>query len=230
MARVSADVVLPDGHDGRRSARVGARPAERLRPPRPDGAVVFAVDDLPPHTFVEAHLLFPQRVLADAAHRRRAGAAEPPGRGGHARSRGERGAGERPSGGGDRARIDLIAWAVGGAVTAIALAIWLVLFFRTGREYRPAFRAKYLREVPEGVPPALAGAAVAHGRRHERRPLRHAAGPRRSAGPEHLAGRGHPGRRSSSSLDRGRLDRQGRVTSSPSPWCGCSNEDRGRCP
>ena len=43
-------------------------------------------------------------------------------------------------------------------MAAAALTLWLVLFFRTGKEHRPAFRAKYLREVPEGVPPALAGA------------------------------------------------------------------------
>ena len=28
--------------------------------------MTFAVDDLAPHTFVEAHLLFPKRLLADA--------------------------------------------------------------------------------------------------------------------------------------------------------------------
>ena len=40
----------------------------------------------------------------------------------------------------------------------MALVVWCVLFFSGGREYRPRARVKYLREVPEGLPPALVGA------------------------------------------------------------------------
>ena len=52
----------------------------------------------------------------------------------------------------------VIAWTVGGVVTAAALVVWFALFFSGGREYRPRRRTKYLREVPEGMPPALVGA------------------------------------------------------------------------
>ena len=55
-------------------------------------------------------------------------------------------------------RSDRIAWAISGALVAAAFAVWLVLFIRSGREYRPGRRVKYLREVPEGMPPALVGA------------------------------------------------------------------------
>ena len=44
-----------------------------------------------------------------------------------------------------------IFWAVAGALALGALAVWPVLFFAGGREYRPRFCAKYLREVPEGL-------------------------------------------------------------------------------
>ena len=52
----------------------------------------------------------------------------------------------------------VIAWTVSGVVTAAALVVWFALFFSGGREYRPRSRVKYLREVPEGLPPALVGA------------------------------------------------------------------------
>ena len=158
IGRVRAEVIPPPGTPFTDVRAWGHGPLNGVVRRSPDGAVAFAVDDLPPHTFVEAHLLFPQQVLASApkngarvlqdrlaeedALAREANAAR-------ARAR---------SSAATAHRVDQIAWAAGGALTGGALAIWLVLFFRTGREYRPAFRSKYLREVPEGVPPALAGA------------------------------------------------------------------------
>jgi uncharacterized membrane protein len=158
IGRVHAEVVLPPGTPSAEVRAWGHGPLSGVVRRDPDGTVVFAVDDLPPHTFVEAHLLFPPRALAGApkdaarvlqdrlaeeeALAREANAVR-------ADARAAQAAAER---------IDRIAWAVGGALTAAGLTLWLVLFFRTGREHRTAFRAKYLREVPEGVPPALAGA------------------------------------------------------------------------
>ena len=158
IGRVHAEVVLPPGTPSAEVRAWGHGPLNGVVRRDPDGAVVFAVDDLPPHTFVEAHLLFPRRVLAgapkDAALVLQDRLAEEDALAREANA-------QRASAQAAQAtaeRIDQIAWAVGGTLAAATLALWLTLFFLTGREHRPAFRAKYLREVPEGVPPALAGA------------------------------------------------------------------------
>ena len=158
MERVRAEVVLPAGTPAGQVRAWGHGPLSGVVSRRPDGAVVFAIDDLPAHTFVEAHLLFPQRVLADAPKdaarvlQSRLAEEDALAREANAQRASARAAAATAE------RIDQIAWAVGGTLTAAALAFWLILFFRTGREHRPAFREKYLREVPEGVPPALTGA------------------------------------------------------------------------
>ena len=158
IGRVHAEVVLPPGTPSAEVRAWGHGPLSGVVRRGADGTVVFAVDDLPPHTFVEAHLLFPQRVLAsapkDAANVLQARVAEEDALAREANARRARARAAQAAAG----RIDRIAWAVGGTLVAVGLALWLTLFFLTGREHRPAFRAKYLREVPEGVPPALAGA------------------------------------------------------------------------
>ena len=158
IRRVHAEVVLPPGTPGGQVRAWGHGPLSGSVSRDPDGTVVFAVDDLPPHTFVEAHLLFPQRVLADAPKdaarvlQDRLAVEDALAREANALRASARAAAATAE------RIDRIAWAVGGTLVVVALTLWLVLFFRTGREHRPAFREKYLREVPEGLPPALAGA------------------------------------------------------------------------
>jgi uncharacterized membrane protein YgcG len=158
IERVRAAVDLPADTPYAEVRAWGHGPLNGMVRRDPDGAVVFAVDDLPPHTFVEAHLLFPGRVLADAPKdparilASRLAEEESLAREANAQRARARAAAAAAK------RLDRIAWAVGGTLAAAALTLWLVLFFRTGREYRPTFREKYLREVPEGVPPALAGA------------------------------------------------------------------------
>ena len=66
MKHVSAVVVLPDRAKAGEVRAWGHGPLNGVVRRRPDGAVVLSVDDLPPATFVEAHLLFPSQALEDA--------------------------------------------------------------------------------------------------------------------------------------------------------------------
>ena len=70
MKRVRAVVTLPPGRRKRRGARVGPRSAQRRPARRPDGTVALRVDDLAPNTYVEVHVLFPARLLAEAQDHR----------------------------------------------------------------------------------------------------------------------------------------------------------------
>ena len=158
MAHVSAVVVLPDRANAGEVRAWGHGPLNGVVRRRPDGAVVLSVDDLPPATFVEAHLLFPSQALKDAPltdmdilPSRLAAEAQLAAAANEAR---ERARSEVQA----EHRRDVIAWAVSGAATGAALVVWCVLFFSGGREYRPRARVKYLREVPEGLSPALVGA------------------------------------------------------------------------
>ena len=158
MRRVRAVVSLPAGATAKQVRAWGHGPLNGVVRRRADGSVTFAIDDLAPNTFVEAHLLFPARLLADAQTTeikilpsRLATEAE------LARRANEQRALARAEVAAEH-RGRVIAWTVSGGVTAAALVVWFVLFFSGGREYRPRSRVKYLREVPEGLPPALVGA------------------------------------------------------------------------
>ena len=158
IGRVRAVVTLP-----RATPRAGVKawghgPLSGVLRVLDDGSVTLAVDDLPALTSVEVHALFPPDLLSEmpattidvvairlGTEQRLAARANEE----RAQARAQVAAARRN---------ERIAWALTGAATAAALAVWFTLFFRSGREHRPRFRARYLREVPDDLPPALVGA------------------------------------------------------------------------
>ncbi len=157
IAKVRAVVGLPEGASRANVRAWGHGPLNGVLTVRADGSVALSVDDLPPETFVEVHELFPPDLLSEedqvpievvdirlATEQRLAAAANAVRAAARAQVAMEH-------------RIDRTAWKVTVVAAALALAVWLFIFVRNGREYRPRFRARYLREVPEGLPPALVG-------------------------------------------------------------------------
>ncbi|MEI7814526.1 MAG: DUF2207 domain-containing protein, partial [Coriobacteriia bacterium] len=117
-----------------------------------EGAVALSVPLLPAKTFVEARILYPPSALAAAPEiaqsREPAVLAE------------ETTLAEAANRARSQARL-LVVGVIGGtwffALAGLIFAIWA--FLRYGREYHPAFDARYLREDPRpDLPPAVVGA------------------------------------------------------------------------
>jgi uncharacterized membrane protein len=113
-----------------------------------DGSVSLRVFDLPPKTFVEARVLFPQpalpEVIASSESRVKAILAEEGKLAGDA-NRVRRNA---------RLKVAL-AGGCSSLLSLLGLIVAIVLFVRYGREYKASFPGGYWREVPEDLSPAL---------------------------------------------------------------------------
>lgn len=116
-----------------------------------DASVVLAVSPLPAATFVETRILFPAGALPDA----------PPAGGPRAQAvlDEERRWADEANRARRSARIKVILWgALGVGVPLAAIVLVAVFYVRHGREPRPAFKAEYLRDLPQpDLPPALSG-------------------------------------------------------------------------
>ncbi len=158
MGHVRAVVSLPKPVPKRQVRAWGHGPLNGVVRIRRDGTVVLTVDQLAANTYVEVHELFPPSLLsgmepvpADMRETRVQQETE------WARAANEQRALARDRLAAER-RNERIAWVVFGIVTGLAVLVWFTLFFRGGREYRPTFRARYVRDIPTDMPPALVGA------------------------------------------------------------------------
>ena len=189
LDHVAVSIVLPRVTSSEQVKAWAHGPLNGLVTIAPVGTVHLAVNRLPPHTFVEARVLFPQASLArlkaepDAevatvvaeesqwaaqANAVRAASAQR-----QRTDRGVRGA----------ATVAIAALAAGG------LILWIVLFRRYGREHDPGFSGRYFRDIPADLPPAVVGSLWRMGQRERRRYHRHPAGPGASRHPGDRAGR-----------------------------------------
>ena len=157
IARVRATVALPRPAPRDEVLAWGHGPLNGVVRVLDDGTVTLAVDDLAPRTLVEVHELFPPRLLSrteeipidvtdrivrtESRYAKEANAERAAARAELAREARRR----------DTART------VAGVAALAALVVWLVVYVRNGREYRPRFRERYLRDVPADLPPALVG-------------------------------------------------------------------------
>ncbi len=115
-----------------------------------DGSVTLTVSDLPPSTFVEPRIVFPAEALASVQPR--------------AESKLDSILAEEASAANEAnavrqsARTQVIgSWALGIGVPLVALVVVIAMFFRYGKEYKPAFTGEYFREPPMDMNPALVG-------------------------------------------------------------------------
>lgn len=140
-----AAVYLPEEVEPERLYVFGHGPLHGLVERAGGSGAVFRLNNLPPNKFVEARILFPPEILnvpRIKGSRLKEFLAE-----------------ER-----ELARLadaqkkrNVFLTSVLAAVPVVIFLFWAYLFFKFGREYKPAEEILYTRDIPENLPPAIVG-------------------------------------------------------------------------
>ncbi len=105
----------------------------------------YSLRDLRPKTYVEARVVFPSEILD---------VEKLPGAGLEKVLAEERGLAAKADA--KRGRAAVLVWVLAFIPLAV-LGLWLRLFFKYGKEYKPREEVLYYRDIPEPLPPALVG-------------------------------------------------------------------------
>ena len=151
VGSVDIQVTLPPGIPATDIKAYAHGPLTGIVEPPAESLARFTVEDLPPGTFVETRILFPEGALAQA------GSFDSP-RLDEAVAQETRWA-EEANAKRRAARTQIaIASVIGGLLPLAAALGAFALWWRHGRERKPQFPGGYFREVPSDLPPALVGA------------------------------------------------------------------------
>ncbi|GAB4279065.1 MAG: DUF2207 domain-containing protein [Coriobacteriia bacterium] len=153
---VRVHIILPEGVSRDQVKAWAHGPLTGVVTINDDASVDLTVDHLPEYTFVEARVLFPRDALPDAQPR--SGPRYESVLAEEARWAREANA--------ERVRARILVGAANIAavlVPLIALVVNTLLFFRYGKEYEPAFRGEYFRELPAELSPAVVDALLRWG-------------------------------------------------------------------
>ena len=157
LDHVAVSIVLPRVTSHEQVKAWAHGPLNGLVTIAPAGTVHLVVDGLPPHTFVEARVLFPQASLARLKAEPGAEAATVVAE----ESQWAAQANAVRAASAQKARNDRVVRAAATiAIAALALGgllLWIVLFRRHGREHDPGFSGRYFRDIPADLPPAVVG-------------------------------------------------------------------------
>jgi uncharacterized membrane protein len=157
LDHVAASIALPRVTSHEQVKAWAHGPLNGLVTIAPAGTVHLVVYRLPPHTFVEARVLFPQASLARLKAEPGAEVATVVAEESQwaAQANAARAVSARTK---RNDRVERIAATIAiAALAAGGLILWIVLFRRYGREHDPGFSGRYFRDIPADLPPAVVG-------------------------------------------------------------------------